>query len=157
MECRTSGEAVGSLGDWEQSRNVSSVIYLFLSPSPSFPEYLLSYKMHRMQLSFFLHPVKAHLSPPMLPLFHTLAPHLALHRSPRGLEACGFSGREIRGTCQPVVLSKHIFYPPAPCPLTHLALSEELKEKRQISPLLTKKNLSFLSGGAHQRHALLNI
>lgn len=74
--------------------------------------------------------------------FHTLAPHLAPHCSPRRLGACGFPGQEIRETCQPVVLSKHIFYPaPPPPPLTPLALSEELKEKRQISSLLTKKPL----------------
>lgn len=44
--------------------------------------------------------------------FHTLAPHLAPHCSPRRLGTYGFSGQEIRETCQPVVLRKHIFYPP---------------------------------------------
>lgn len=90
--------------------------------------------MHGMQRSS---DSRAHLN---LSPFHTLAPHSALHCSPRRLGAYGFSGQEIRETCQPVVLSKHIFYP-APPPLTLLSLSEELKEKRQISSMLTKKPL----------------
>lgn len=40
---------------------------------------------------------------------YTSSPPPSLHCSPCGLGAYGFSGQQIRETCQPVVLSKHIF------------------------------------------------
>lgn len=100
----------------------------------------------------FLHSVKAYCNLPSSPLSHT--PKLTPHPFPCGLGTYGLAGQEMRETCQPVVLSKHIFYFSlsflsfdSSCPL------QGAKGEGTDLPLLNK-NLSSPSGGAHVLLAL---